>query len=233
VRCGVDIQTLEAEFQKASKTEEFAVHNEFTRHLLACDSPDILQHHFELLRSTSNRKLYQRIRAAFVRRGDAVKRFLIEKIELETDSRLIGDAIQIFGHLRAKEVIPLVRGHLSDTDDYLRYNAIIVLGWMGTEKDVDLLGSRLKVEIDSTLRGYVATALRQVFLRLPETQERCLGYLKEAIEIERVDSALELMIISAQTISRKYFGLRENIDQGRITGDVKNAKAKALNFLLQ
>ena len=227
----MDIQTLEAELQKASKTEDFAVHNEFTRHLLACDSSNIFQYHFELLRSTSNQKLYQRIRAAFVRRGDAVKQFLIERVEHEADSRLRGDAVQILGHLRAKEMLPLVRRFLSDTDDYLRYNAIIVLGWMGTEDDVDLLGSRLNVEIDPKLRGYVATALRQVFLRLPETQKRCISFLKAAIEREQVDATLELMIISAQTISRKYFGLRENIDQGTITGDVTNAKAKALNVL--
>ena len=228
----MDIKTLEHEFEKAEKTEDFSIHNAFVKDLLATSTPEILQFHFRLLIKTesTNQKLYQRLRAAFGKRGESAKPFLIAQTEHESDPKIKGDAIQILGHIRASEVLPVCRICLSDENDYLRYNSIIVLGWMGEPNDVDLLCTRMKVEIEPRLRGYLATALRQIFLRFPETKNACLRCLQNAIGIEQDEFALELIIIGAQTISRQYFGLRESINQGVVTGDIQKAKIKSLSY---
>ena len=228
----MDIKTLENEFEKTAKTEDFSAHNIFIKILLTTSTPEILLFHFSLLVKTesANKKLYQRLRAAFCKRGESAKAFLIARTEQESDPKMTGDAIQILGHIRAREVLPISRNYLFDENNYLRYNSIIVLGWMGEANDVDLLGTRMKQEIDPGLRGYLATALRQIFLRLPETKDACLRYLKNAIEIEQNESTLEFMIIGAQTVSKEYFGLRESINQGVVTGDIQKAKTRALSY---
>jgi len=133
--------------------------------------------------------------------------------------------------VRADDAVPLARHYLENPSTVLRYKAIIVLGWMGDPDDVPLLGARFPHECVPQLRGYLATALRQILLRLPAIPHEALNYLLGALDIEQDDDALSLMIVSAQTISGASFGLKESVHEATVTGDVQRARVRAVTFL--
>jgi len=227
----MDIETLEREFTLAKASTDYDQHQKFIKQLLSSDAPEIIAYHFSLLKRRENWDLYQDIRYAFRKRGAVAERFLVDKMKTESDPELQADALQILGGLRSKEVLPLARHFVSHQDPDLRYRACIVLGWVGTEDDIDILGNLLLNDSKGLIRGYAATALRQLWRRLPEAKPQILVNLKKALESEIDAEALPLIIVSLQSIMNKGFGLKENIDEGKITGNVQDARKKALKAL--
>jgi len=218
-------------YDVAVATDSFAEHNKFIHQILASSDPDVVAFHFDRVLHAKNSRLQQRLRAAFVKRGLAVRQFLLDQIRTAREEDTIAECIQLLGHLRADDAVPLARHYLEDPSAVLRYKAIIVLGWMGDPDDVPLLGARFPHECVPQLRGYLATALRQIFLRLPAIADEALHYLLGALDIEQDDDALSLMIVSAQTISGASFGLKESVHEATVTGDVQRARVRAVTFL--
>ena len=144
---------------------------------------------------------------------------------------LKADALQILGGLKIEEALPYAREFIrSDSRDF-RYRGIIVTGWIGHENDIPLLTERLANEPDIELRGYAATALRQLWFRLPDTKDEIVAILYKALHTENEEFVLECIIIVLQDLLKKKFGLRENIEEAETTGDVLKAKDRALKVL--
>jgi hypothetical protein len=101
LRLNMNFENLHREFREAIRTENFSDHKQFLKNLLSCNDDGVLQFHFDLLKEKTNPKLYYRVRAAFEKRGESIKEFLVEKIKNETDINKKVDAIQIISHLRA------------------------------------------------------------------------------------------------------------------------------------
>lgn len=72
------------------------------------------------------------------------------------------DIIETLDHLRSKYGKTLSLQNISKANRDLRYRSIIVLGWVGDQEDIAILSERLLSDNDVQLRGYAATALRQI-----------------------------------------------------------------------
>lgn len=83
---------------------------------------------------------------------------------------------------------------------------------------------------DGQLRGYAATAMRQIWFNHAKTKDEILHYLKEAIDKEEDDRALEGIIITAQELLKKKLGLKES-KYGDVTGDYRASKTKTQDAL--
>jgi hypothetical protein len=92
-------------------------------------------------------------------------------------------------------------------------------------KDIAVLNDRLLNDPDGQLRGYAATAMRQIWFNHPKTKNEILNFLKEAITKEEDEDALRGIIITAQDLLKKKLGLKES-RYGDVTGDYGAAKAK-------
>jgi len=229
-------ETINDQFIKAKRSDDYGKHMIFIENLLSFDHPDILNIHFNLLKDTENIQLYQLISDAFIERGKQGEQFLINQIDNEKDIRLKGDILKILGEMDSKLVLPYTERYMKSEKFELRYSSIIVLGWIGGTEHIDLLGKQLFDDTDPLLRGYSATAQRQIWYRLPETKEKILFYLKKALESEQDSQALTLIIITAQSIMKKKFGIKETADGiNEPTISVKNiekAKEKTLKALM-
>lgn len=205
---------------------------DFTDKLNIKNDNDTLEFHYSLLKDKESLDLYYDVRAAFMDRNkETVKPFLLNKLKAEKDDELRADALQIAGTLKIEDALPYAREFIkSDIRDF-RYRGIIVTGWLGNKSDISLLADRLFNEPDIQLRGYAATALRQLWSRLPETKDEIVKLLHKALSTEEEELATQLIIIVLQDLLKKKFGLRENIDEDVITGDVWKAKDKALSVL--
>jgi len=227
----MDLASLQKEYAIAKASDRFPVHKRFTKELISSNDADVIRYHYALLSDRENARLYQLVRAAFIERGEPGEAFLVRRAAEETDQALRADILHLLGRLRNPLGLKLARDAINSDDREMRHRACYVLGWMGDDEDIDLLRDRLLKDLDPYVRGTAATALRQVWFRLPAAKPRLLKALREALEGEENSEALKLIILSVQTIMEKRFGLRENIEERTITGDVDAAKKKCSQAL--
>jgi len=214
--------------EDASQEEQ----REFIGALLEQHDRDTLDFHFGLLRDDRHFSFYCAIRAAFEKRGPVAEPFLIERFQVEQEPRLRGDALQLLGHMRSKRARGLATQVITADVAGLRYCAVIVLGWVGTVRDMEtVLRDRLLHDPSPFVRGNAATAFRQVWYRIPRAKDSAIGILGEALEAleaEEDEDPIGSIVVTLQTIMKRRFGLREVDDEPDIVGDVGAAKARAL-----
>ncbi len=227
----MNIDELERAYETAAATTSYATHQEFIARLLSSNDPAMIAYHYELLRRRDNHAFHQRIRHAFTQRKQAAERFLAGKLDVEKDPKVLADVLLLLGTMRSPAAADAARRLSTHPDHDVRYNACVVLGWTGEPLDIPILSRAVLADAQPLIRGTAATALRQLWHRLPDTKETSLEALGKAIGEEPDEEALRLMIVAAQSIAGKKFGLTEKIEERRIVGDVERARQKALSAL--
>jgi predicted DNA-binding protein (UPF0251 family) len=227
----MNTKRLEQEYKIASETKSFAANRKFVASLLAETGEDAALFHFNLLQQIDNKELYQDTKAAYKKRGNDGEVVLLKVLESNPPPQVMGDALQLLGGIRSSHAISWARKCIVSEDNELRYKAIIVIGWVGVVEDIEILKRLLINDSRIDNRGYAATAMRQIFLRLPESQPQILKALLESIKSETSEEVIKLVIVTAQTILNQKLGLRESISQNTITGNVSKARAKTAEAL--
>lgn len=227
----MNVADAKREYIAAKETTSYARHQEFIRLLLSSDDPEMIAFHFDLLEDQDNWDLYQRLRAAFKKRGTQAEEFLVKRIKTEPNPDLQGDALHLLGGLKSKSAAALARDFALHTIPDHREKACYVLGWVGTAEDIDVVGTCLLEDREPQVRATAATALDQLRMRVPRVEKRLLAYLKNALERETDEEVTAWIIITIQYVTKKKFGLKEDIDEAVWTGDVGKAKNKALKAL--
>lgn len=227
----MDQQLMDSKYNESLATDDFEVHNSFINLLLASSDDASIAYHYDKLRYHENRDLYLRLRAAFIKRGEVGVQYLIQRVADETNPVMRADLLHMLGRLRDPMGLLLARKSLSSSDSDTRHRACYVLGWMGDSDDVSLLAVPLLNDADPYVRRTAATAHSQVFDRLPETKDRLIENLKRAFEAERDDSVIGWIIVTIQYILKKRFGLREDIEEAVLVGDLESAKGKCRQAL--
>lgn len=206
---------------------------EFKSSLLSSDDDDVLDFHLSILSDDIDDYLRRDLFAFFSDRKDKAKvgEFLFKKYTQGIEDLAIkADVIQILGHLRSKYAREVALENITVKKGDIRYRSIIVLGWVGNDKDIAVLNERLLNDPDEQLRGYAATAMRQIWFNYPKTKEAILHDLKEAIGQEKEERALEGIIITAQELLKKKLGLKES-KYGDVSGNYDEAKTKTIAAL--
>ena len=133
----------------------------------------------------------------------------------------------------AKErTLEYARKFADAADDFLRDRAIIVLGWIGGEEDIPLLGKHLLNDTNAKCRTWSATSFMQMYFRIKSQSlvDKALPLLKQAISQETDYFALGCMIDVVKELTGKTFGLPQyaidNVDKEKID----DAKLKVERF---
>lgn len=217
-------------FTSLSGSEKLSFFLDFEEKLLKSNENEILQYHYNLIYNETDKKYYYYLRSAFMERPlDKVENFLLNKYSEETNTLAKGDIIQILGTLKSQKVLPFVKSNIQSEVRDIRYRCIIVTGWIGEE--LSLLNERLNNEPDDELRGYAATAMRQMWLEKKVSTQEVLPYLYSAVVKEESEETLSMIIIVVQDLLKRKFGLQELINNRTIKGDVSKAKEKVLKYI--
>ncbi len=224
-----DLEDIYHLVSRDSSTDEEQA--EFANMLLQSNEPEVIRFHYELLRNRRNESLFQWIQNAFVKRGAVGEKFLISAIDQETAPEMLANDLHILGRMRSQHAREYAIRFMANEHPEVRHVASYVLGWVGQPEDVDALAKLLLEDPDPETRSDAATAFRQMFRRMPTISERATDVLGEALDKEADPEVLASILITLQTINGKKFGMREDIDEGTISGDVETAKRKALKFL--
>lgn len=227
-----DIQEKYHEMQQNEKW--LPIYFAFEKLLLESDSEEYLELHYNYLKDRRKEALYHYIKNAFGNRTgkDSVSLFLKMKFEQEKDFITQGDIIQILGNLKSNYAEKIALDYIHDDNQDIRYRCIIVLGWVGTSKVLSALNERMLNDESGRLRGYAATAMRQIWYNHPKSKDEIAGLIKKAINDEIDNEALIGMIITIQDMYRKKLGLKEST-YGDVSGNVLEAKDKTIKFLFK
>jgi len=200
--------------------------------LLTSNEIEMLEYHYSLLNIKGDASLYYSIRTTFEKRPkEIIEPYLLKKLETEQDSTLKADIIQLLGGIGSEKILPFALQNIKTDIRDIRYRCIIVIGWVGNKTELPVLYERLINEPDDELRGYAATAMRQLWFKKKASSEDILPYLYAAIQKEEKAETLQMIIIVIQDLTKTKFGLQERINDATITGDILKAKAKILKKL--
>jgi HEAT repeats len=215
-----------------SANPNFDERQELVAALLAREDREAIEYHYGLIRDRSDRRLYLDVRTSFKKRGKAAEAFSLEAYPREPSTSMRADILLLLGGLRSSGVRRLALDALSAEDEELRHKAVIVLGWVGTVKDMKtVLRDRLLHDPSPLVRGDTASAYRQIWYRMPRVKETAERDFAEALAAEDDEYAVSILVISLQTIARRRFGLKETDGDIEIVGDVEEAKARAQRYL--
>ena len=197
------------------------------------DSDAFLNFHLDILKDREDQAVYNTVRSFFNKRNDKTKTedFLYERYKSGIEDIILkADVIHILGHLRSKYAKVVALENINVDKGDLRYRSIIVLGWVGTKAELSQLHEPLLNDKDSNLRGFAATAMRQIWFNYPKTKDEILSCIKDAIVSEKSEEALQGMILTVQELTKKKLGLKES-KYGDVSGDINTAKNKTIEVL--
>ena len=164
----------------------------------------------------------------FLKRGKEGVLFLEEKLKTETDALAKSNVIHIIGLSYNKEYLPYILPYLDDANNEIRYKAIIACGWLGDAEAIKILKEHYATEKDALLRGFIVSAMRQIFFRHKETKQQIVDFIYVKIPEETYNELLAIMIVVLQDLTKVKFGLKEDSCSGEISGDIAKAKDKVL-----
>ena len=221
---------LEKAFEVTEASDDFDVHLDFKEVLLASSEPDVIAYHFELLQRTKNDALLEVLAQFFKWRGKSGEAYLVARLAAETEPFLISIGLQILGAMKSKSAIEFARQYISHADERVRERACIVLGWVGTRKDLATLRDLGLNDPSVNVRKWAATQQMHIWLRYPAAKNTVVAYLNEAIQQETDNDVLEMIIYTAQEVLRRRFGLKAGESASNLT-EAKRKAAVALNNL--
>lgn len=227
----MNLNALEEQYRAASETDDFAVHHALVEALLASNDREVLELHYRCLRDRENRDLYLQLRAAFVKRGAAAGKFLVEKAAHETDAAIRADLLHLLGRIDHPAAVPMARDAVRAADAHLRHVGCYVLGWLGEREDLALLRDRLLHDEDAFVRRTAATAHSQFYEHSKRSKTAILESLHRGLVAERDEAVAGWIVLAVQYVLGKRFGVRWDAEEDELRGDIPSARDKCLRAL--
>ena len=224
----MNYKEISSDFEKASKTDSFKVHNDFLNILLQDHSESGMELHYTYFNESDNSDLKRILGKGFLKRGKNGVSFLLRKLSNEPDNLIKSNIIHLIGLSYDKKYLSNIIPFLKDEDREVRYKAIIVCGWLGDTDTIDILKEHYPFEKVSLLRGFTVSAMRQIFFRHKETKDKIVEFICAKLPEETDNEALAIMIVVLQDLTRIKYGLKEDPHSGEVSGDVTKAKCKIL-----
>ena len=208
-------------YKEALATDSFTVHNNFLNMLLQDDSALGMERHYCYFKDSENAYLKRILGKGFLKRGREGMLFLEEKLKTETDALAKSNVIHLIG----------LSPYLDDADEEIRYKAIIACGWLGDAEAIKILKEHYATEKDALLRGFIVSAMRQIFFRHKETKQQIVNFIYVKMPEETDNELLAIMIVVLQDLTKMKFGLKEDSNSGIISGNVTRAVNKVLKMI--
>lgn len=224
----MNYKEISSDYKKASKTDSFKVHNDFLNILLQDHSESGMELHYTYFNESDNSDLKRILGKGFLKRGKNGVSFLLRKLSNEPDNLIKSNIIHLIGLSHDKKYLSNIIPFLKNESYEVRYKAIIVCGWLGDTDTIDILKEHYPFEKVSLLRGFIVSAMRQIFFRHKETKDKIVEFICTKLPEETDNEALAIMIVVLQDLTRTKYGLKEDPHSGEVSGDVIKAKCKIL-----
>ena len=199
------------------------------------NSEEMMNIHFAAFEDRRDDFIHDVVCRWFKEHGAAGEEFLLNKLKQNQFSEeTLADIIQVLGSMKCKSIPELVEPYLDGRSELLLYKAIITMGWCGNRSSLDLLEKPLHEAKDPLMRGYAATAMRQIWYQYTKTGPVIIQKMAKTLADETDSLTLALIMISVQSILFLSFGMREiltPLSECKLRGNGTRSKKKFLAYL--
>ncbi|WP_173258331.1 HEAT repeat domain-containing protein [Streptococcus sp. 5905] len=204
-----------------------------------------IAYHYELICKDWNEGRNLHLEGSFDRHGRDGLEFLFNQLDEFKDEKqsvltayLIAEILSKSKHRDfyssfCDRLIPILISLLDLKNPIFRQKVVIALGWVGTEKEIDLLTRQMLDDGDALCRAWAATSLMQLSFHRVKIETICKeakASFIQAITEEKDPYACGLMIEAAQLLFGKRWipsSAVENMDLEKI----EKAQKSAIRFL--
>lgn len=204
-----------------------------------------IAYHYELICKDWNEGRNLHLEGSFDRHGRDGLEFLFNQLDEVKDEKqsvltayLIAEILSKSKHRDfywslCDRLIPILISFLDLKNPILRQKVIIALGWVGTEKEIDLLTRQMLDDGDALCRAWSATSLMQLSFHRGKSEiisKKSKASFIQAITEEKDPYACGLMIEVAQLLFGKRWissSAVENVELEKIA----KAQKSAIRFL--
>ncbi|WP_051884677.1 HEAT repeat domain-containing protein [Chryseobacterium luteum] len=183
-------------------------------------------------------ELRKQLQNKFQEHGEKAEILLLGKLENDEDIDFQAEIIFILGSISEKskyknQILAFARKFAESEDDYTRDRAIIVLGWVGTMNDTDILRRHLLEDEHPNCRAWSASSYMQMWFRNKRDALKLKAFeaYKKALDNEKDYFVLSVILSSVQELGKTKLGISQTaldeVDQEKID----TAKTKAMKFL--
>lgn len=196
-----------------------------------------VEFHYEVMNDPKLDEEFRRDLAfRFNEHGEEAEDFLISKLDNNQDTAFQADIIFHLGRLNKKhkaKILDYARKFAESEDYYKRDRAIIVLGWIGTIEDTEILKKHLLQDQNSKCRAWSASSYMQMWLKNQSEAIKTKAFeaYRSALDTENDYFVLSVILASICTIGKTKLGISQTaIDEVNIE-KIDLAKPKAIRFL--
>ena len=196
-----------------------------------------VEFHYELLKDGNISESFRQILSSrFDEHGVEGEDFLISKLDSNQDIEFQATIIFLLGKINKKhksKILDYARKFTESENDDKRDRAIIVLGWIGTIKDVEIFGQHLLEDENSKCRAWSASSFMQMwFKNESETiKKKAFESYKLALTKESDPFVISVMLSAIRVMGKIKLGISQTSLDELDFEKIEFSKIKAIRFL--
>lgn len=195
-----------------------------------------VEFHYELLKNENLSESFRQSLSSRFDEHDEAEDFLISKLDNNQDIEFQADIIFLLGKLDKKnksKILDYARKFTESENDYKRDRAIIVLGWIGTINEVEILGKHLLEDENSKCRAWSASSFMQMwFKKESETiKHKAFENYKLALTKESDTFVISVILSAIRVMGKTKLGISQTALDELDYEKIEVAKVKAIRFL--
>ena len=229
-----EIRDFEKWYKEVNCSKEKIEMIKFTAELLR--TPYTEYYYSIMINKNTNKFLKDTLWQRFYDHKDA-DIFLLNKLENKLDTEFHGEIIYCLGKIidqknnnQKTTVLEYTKEFTNNSNENTREKAVIILGWIGGNEEIDLLGNILLNDTHNKCRAWASTSFMQMSFRRKINLEKVLPYLYKSIKQEQDSFVNECIIDTLQELTKKKFGLRKKDLDTDNTEAINNSKIKVIKY---
>ena len=239
----MEIQDLQELFDEANESGKKADQLSFLWKIM---KSSYTQYHYSLIRDDNTSDQFRNILwSRFEEHGEESEALLLAVLANNEDQELHADIIFRLGIIidkdrgtRKDEVLAYARKFVLSENSLLRSQAIVVLGWIGSNEEIPLLEDRLINDNNSECRAWSASCFMQMESRsqrrnIPFDSKTVINAIHKALRKEADDFVKGVCVLSLQELMKIDFNLSDSIVEKRDSIKIDRSVEKALDVLSQ
>ena len=196
-----------------------------------------IEFHYQLLNDKElDEEFKQHLRNRFEEHKAKAETFLISKLENNEDLDFQCEIIFMLGCVAQKQkdkALIYAKRLAESINDYTRDRALIVLGWIGTIEDSDILERHLLNDTNSKCRAWSASSFMQMWFRRKSDKLKILTFknFQKALEKETDYFVLATIIDAIRELGKTKLDISQKALDNLEIGKIDIAKIKAIKYL--
>lgn len=202
------------------------------------ESPYV-EFHYELLKSEKiSESFRQNLSSRFKEHGQNAENLLISKLDNNEDADFHGNIIFLLGMIKGNQktkTLEYARKLTDSENDFSRNRALIVLGWIGTITDTQILENHLLYDSNPECRAWSASSFMQMWFKSENKnlKRKSFEAYNKALTTEMDCFVLSVILSSIREIGKTKLGISQTALDQLDTEKIDIAKEKAILFLVK